>query len=496
MTKSGSNEINPNTVLYDIGVFIANHRKNLDKANFQKQSLSHIITTSQADFGQTIQLVENHFDSIFDTADTQKSQERLAMQHDAIIGIPRAVSYFKDEITDFLRKRNLLKVSYPEHFHNLTDAIFHNLFGLGPLAVWYNYPTSQAAHVIGKQIFFEIEQKLVKQSIEFDSTDRVAELVRALTLKDQRSRINQYNPKLEVDMVDGTRVTMFVPPLSRHISITFRRFIVSKLTFEDQASRHTIPGEAVEIFRALNQTRPNMIIAGPVKSGKSTMLNTFYGEREHEQKVVCVEKHAELKLGDHYPGRPLDELVATEEELLKLFPSILRTDFLYLIVGELRSVEAELCMLGCERGSTGLLTTYHTKHAHNIPGQLARLILDSFPNRRFEAELVRVAENIDIVIVMDELPDKSKRVECISELRLDPVSLRVSAHELIKFDETLNAWVYKCDLSNPLVNKLYKNDPHWAEILINSLKDLESRYPMREANVTFANTPCFSNTGL
>lgn len=485
MDNKNDNDRLDRPVPYDVGVFIANYRKLLpaDKGRNLGNSVRY---SSQLLFKEAVRLIEGHFDSIFDTNDTRRAQERLQMQHDAIIGITKAVNYFKDEITDFLRKNNLLKVPYPEYYHNLTDGIFHDLFGLGPLVTWQDYPASQSAHIIGTSVYYEIGQKLVRQPVEFESIDRVAELVRALTLKDPRSRINEHNPKLEVDMVDGTRVTLFVPPLSRRISVTFRRFVVNKLTFEDQVARNTLPAEAVRFFRALNHTRPNIIIAGPVKSGKSTMLSTFYGEREHSQKVVCVEKHPELKLSDHYGGRPLDELVATEQELFSLFPSILRTDFVYLIVGELRSVEAELCMLGCERGSTGLLTTYHTKHAQNIPAQLARLILDSFPNRRFEAEVVRVAENVDIVIIMDELPDKSKRVESVVELRLDPYSLKISTHEILRFDEDTGTYGYRCDLSEALLRKLKKNDPFWADVLITSLKNLSEGNSIKGNNVIFS----------
>lgn len=481
------NDLSLHSLPYDVGKFIASKKMN---SQFKEKPYSPFHDTAKIieySFNDVVNKVKIHFESMFEKSDTSKAQEQLERQHEAIIGVLRSVSFFKDEITDFLRKNNLLNASYPNYYHNLTDAVFNELFGLGPLATWYDYPDSQAAHIIGTTIFFEIGEKLVKQPVKFESKARVEELVRALTLKDPRSKINEYSPKLEIDMTDGTRVTLFVPPLSRHISITFRRFVVKKISFAQQAEKKTIPHDAIIFFHALNMTRPNIVIAGPVKSGKSTMLSTFYSERDHDHKVVCVEKHPELLLSDNYPGRPLDELSATEEDLLKLFPSILRTDFIYLIVGELRSVEAELCMLGCERGSSGLLTTYHTKYAQNIPSQLARLILDYFPNRRYESELIRVAENIDIVIVMDQLPDKSKRVESITEIRLDPFTLRISAHEIMRYDPRSDDWSYKLDISENLLNKMYKNDPEWTNILIKTLKELANTKPIIGNNVTLAN---------
>ncbi|KNZ70337.1 type II secretion system protein E [Thermincola ferriacetica] len=475
---------------FDIAEYVARHSR--DPAPRQAHTSPRPVLpqagdrSARAGFEEIVRRVAAHFDSMFDTNDTRKSQEWLDYQHNAIIGVPRAVRFFKDEITEYLRRHNLLNAGYPKHYHSLTHAVYHELYGLGPLAVWYDHPSSQAAHIIGTKIYFETGGRLVRQPVEFSSIDRVYELVRSLVLKDPRTQINEYNPHVEIDMVDGTRVTMFIPPLSRQVSITFRRFVVDRYTLEDQAALGTIPAEAVPFFRALARTRPNTLIVGPVKSGKSTMLKTFYIEREHDQKVVCVEKHSELKLSECCPDRPLDELVATEAELLRLFPAILRTDFVYLIVGELRSVEAELSMQGCERGSTGLLCTYHTKHPHNIPGQLARLILDSFPNRRYEAELIRAADNIDIVVVMDQLPDKSKRVESVVELRLDPVTLQVSTHEIMRYDGQDKTWRYRFDLSDRLLAVLRKNDPRWAAELVKSLKALEQQSPIMGDNVVYA----------
>lgn len=479
--------ITKDPAIFDIGDYIAKHSRTFDSNKYSNNLVIYKKdSVNNTEFKDVVKRVEQHFNAKFDSNDTEKTQERLRMQHEAITGVPKAISFYKNEITDFLRKENLLKSPFPSYYHSLTDAIYHDLYGLGPLVTWYDYPNSQAAHIMGTSIFFEIGSRLIKQPIEFEDIDRVKELVRALVLKDSQAQINEFNPKLEISMEDGSRVTMFVPPLSRVISITFRRFVVSKLSFEDQAMKGTIDKRAVNFFKALSIIRPNCGITGPVKSGKSTFLNTIYGERHHDQKVVCVEKHPELALGLHYPGRPLDELIATEQQLLNLFPSILRTDFIYLIVGELRSVEAELCMLGAERGSMGLLFTFHNTFPVNIPGQIARLILDIFPNRKYESELVRAADNINIIITMDQMEDKSKKVTGVLEVRLDPISLLVSVHDIVRYDDAADTWQYKFDVSDKLLKRLRKNDSKWTEIFVNELKNLEALSPIVGESVTYS----------
>lgn len=469
--------------IFDIAEYIAEQKKNNFTAiqgSTMPKKAARILQCET--FLDLCDLTYRHFEMEYDrTIDADKSLERLNLQHRAIIGDPKAVKVMKDEILDFIRANNLLNTIYPDCYRSLADAVFHEVYGWGPLARWWDTSLSQSALVLGTHIFYDG----ILQQERFSSPERVWELIQSLTLKDARARVNQQNPDLEVEMFDGTRVSISIPPRGLEYEITFRKFILDDFSLDKLVELGTIPYEALPIFQGLARGLPNTVIVGPVRSGKTHTLKAFVHERFKEKNytVVSLERHFELALRKMLPLAPIIEKQAADDELHEIFPTVLRKDLDFGIMGEIRSIEAECAMLLCERGSKGFLGTFHIRYPHNIPGSWARLILDKFPNRNYDAEVMRVADNIDIVIVQDELAEKShKRVVSVVEIRFNPYTLEVSTHEIMKYDQFRDEWSYKFDLSNQLLNYMKSVSPTATENLSLTLRQLEQLKPIKESN--------------
>jgi len=426
--------------------------------------------------------VKTYFETVYDqNTDPGQSLERLELQHRAIIGDPRAVKIFKDEIAEFIRANNLSNTGFPNCYPDLAAAVFQEVYGWGPLARWWEEPYSQSALVLGTQIFYDG----VLQNERFSSPDRVMELINSLCLKDATSRINSHQPDLEVEMYDGTRVSISIPPRGLEYEITFRKYILEDFSMENLVNLGTIPEEALPVFQGLARGLPNTLIVGPVRSGKSHTLKAFVHERfmERTYTVVSMETHFELALRKMLPFEPIIEKQAQEEELYEIFKTVLRKDLDFGIMGEIRGIEAECAMLLCERGTKGFLGTFHISHPHNIPGSWARLIMDKFPNRNYAAEVMRVADNIDIVIVQEELFDRSKkRIKSVVELRFDPFNLQVSTHEIARYSHSEGCWRFKCDISKSLVERMADVSPGAVESMLQCLKRLEREMPITGSN--------------
>ncbi|MCL4439219.1 MAG: Flp pilus assembly complex ATPase component TadA [Firmicutes bacterium] len=473
--------------VFDIGEYIAENRRNQEKNLVWPVSAKKAaLFISCENFLDLCKNVYNHFEHIYDKkTDSQKSLERLELQHRAIIGDPKAVKVFKDEILDFIRANNLSNTVFPTCYPDLQTAVFQEVYGWGPLAQWWDFHNSQSALVLGSQIFYDG----VLQKERFSSDERVWELIHSLCLKDATSRINTNQPDLEVEMYDGTRVSISVPPRGHEYEITFRKFILEDFSLDNLVNLGTIPEEALPVFQGLARGLPNTLIVGPVRSGKSHTLKAFVHERfkERSYTVVSLETHFELALRKMLPCEPIIEKQAEEGELHKIFKTVLRKDLDFGIMGEIRSVEAECAMLLSERGTRGFLGTFHITHPHNIPGSWARLIMDKFPNRSYAAEVMRVADNIDIVIVQDELAERTKkRVKSVVELRFDPFSLKVSTHEIMRYSYQDDDWTYKYDFSEQLIADMMAASPVSAENMVNTLKSLERQKPLTGGNNTVA----------
>ncbi|WP_168121889.1 ATPase, T2SS/T4P/T4SS family [Paenibacillus sp. HB172176] len=469
-----------------------------------KQPSSHLAKTSAQQPGskKTIKrllsfqdaclAIKTHFRELNEKRTEEEMQKWQHLQHEAVLGSPAAVQLFKDEIETCIRRQRL-DVEAPAPYDSLVEGLFQETFGLGVISCWWKHPRfaeSQSARIIGRHVFFDIPGERALQPFGYKDAKHVEEIIiEKLKLKDEFANISKYNPKLEIDMADGSRVMIMIPPRVRLPVIVFRNYTMPRPTLEQLARNGTMPEEMVPIVHGLSKAMTNIAVLGKVRSGKSTLLKALFGIRYREDQVaVNVERmHAELRLQELIPEGQIIEMIArTDADYEEIFDQVLRSDYHFCVVSELRSLEAEIYLLASERGEGGSMTTYHTDQARNMPGQIARLILQRYPSRSYEEELIRVAENLDIVYVMRELPGGAKRLDKICEIRLDPISLEVSVHDLARWEPAAGAWRYQASLSERTLEKLRRTAPDYADVVMKSLEKLAAAKPMTGPHVEVA----------
>lgn len=425
----------------------------------------------------------------------EEARKWSQMQHDAVVGKPEAERLFKAEIEEYLRENNYLGVQYPAYYKSLIEALFQETFGLGPVSTWRDHPKyheSQSARIFGKNIFFDIPGERSRQPFAYESEQQVIDnIIEKIKLKDDWANINKANPELEIDLEDGTRVMIMIPPRVRKPTIIFRHFTRKNPTFEDFVEWGTIPQEAVPLIKGINRTKTNMLAVGMVRSGKSTWIKACHADRANEDEVVVtVERnHSELKISDSFPEFQIIEMIVrSDEDYSKVYDLVLRSDFSYCIVPEMRSIEADIFLESCDRSEGGAMSSYHTEDVKNIPGQIARLLVKVNPNYRYEEEVIRVAEAIHWVYVFKPLPEGKKRLERISGLCLDPDTYEVSSHDIMRWDNEHQEWRYKFDVHERTLHKMTEADPTYAAFFVRTLKTLAAEKPILGSNVEVASS--------
>ena len=419
----------------------------------------------------------------------------VELENQAIIGVPETVTAIMEQIQSFVDQRGLHQVELPEYYIGLrayareeqrcysdvTHAMFHEMYGFKALACWQKYPDSYAAQIIGTSIWIHHGGRHERMPFQFASPQDVDKIIRALTRQKEDAIVNLYHTTLEVDLYTGERVTLTVKPDVKHDVITFRRFLIGRVTVDDLADerRRTMPLEAVDLFKGLSKTHCNTIIVGPPGTGKSTTLKALLAERADHYTGAIIEKHYELAASRDFPEKKLIERVTHEGAFHHAMDQVLRFDVDYAIIGEVRRVEAEGAMLACERLLKGFGSTYHTWKPETIPSQFARLLCSLTPSVRFEEEEKRVAENIDIVIVQSQDVTRTrKRIKSVMELRYNRHNGEISTHELMRWDQHTDEWTYRFDLSEGLCGEMREVEPEWAERTFQALRRLSEKYPM------------------
>ncbi|WP_230980885.1 hypothetical protein [Rossellomorea arthrocnemi] len=276
-------------------------------------------------FQQICSVVRKELSDMIDTdKDESKSNlSNLEQQYKAVIGDKQAMHRFVQQITEVLRKNNITSQDYPSFYDSLSEAIFHEIWGVGILHKWETFPDSEAAVIRGTELWIDIEGTFVKQDEAFENEEAVERVKRAFTLRTKDAIINEQNPELEVEREDGSRITMIQKPRSRDNYIMFRRFTVQDLSLEEQAKRVTIPERDVALYGALSRVMANIVFAGRVRSAKTTFMKSMIRERNPKYVAAVMEKHFELRLSDHFKDRLTFEIQAKEGDLHKAMPRLL-----------------------------------------------------------------------------------------------------------------------------------------------------------------------------
>lgn len=97
----------------------------------------------------------------------------------------------------------------------------------------------------------------------------------------------------------------------------------------------------------------------------------------------------------------MHELYTQNQDINQTTRRALRLDHDYIIVQEVRGIEAEGAIAGTEGGRNGLLMSYHITDPENTPVQLSQHIVDEYPNRHQANEIKRISKALDIGITME-----------------------------------------------------------------------------------------------
>ncbi len=466
-----------NESVFDLNAYLNEHAVTVEH---------HVSTKDKTfNFEQVWRKVKQYIDQLYDSkkVSTQEKEQRLHLEYQAMIGHTASEKYLIDEIESYLREQHLLHVGYPAFYHSLAEACFHEIYGFGSFAKWQAFPHSTDGIIQGKDIWFNINGKFIRQKETLRDEAHVWEIIRTLQLRVRGLRINENQPEAEFDREDGTRIKVVVPPRSYKPTIIFRRFIINQYSFQEQAERGTIATDDVPLFENLAKLQLNTIISGKVQSGKSTFLKTFYSARDPNLVAVLIESSPESYLKRDFPERLVHDFYTSDGNIHQVIRDVLRTPHDYIIAQEVRGIEAEGAIAGTERGTRGLLMTYHITNPKNVPRQLAKHITDAFPARIEHHEMTRIAEQLDIGITMTTLSNNEKRVTSVYEICYDDETEQAWINTFIHYNEELDTWFYNANISESLQEKMRAYHPRRAQAFIRHLRDRASANPYHNKTI-------------
>jgi len=272
-----------------------------------------------------------------------------------------------------------------------------------------------------RQIYIERRGNLEPLDLVFaDHNHLLDEIRRVLATAGQR--LDERVPMLDTRLPDGARLTLVLPPLALNgPTFTLRKPPREALTFAQLVRFGSLTEEMIAFLDACVRARLNIIVAGGMSSGKTTVMNLLTTLIPPEERIVTVEevadlrpRHTHLVALESQPAHVTGEGGVSMQELLRM-ATRLRPD--RLIIGEMTGPEVLNVLRLRDQGHDGMLALIFARSAQECLERLELLVKMHHPNLPTSYLRLLVSTAIDIIVQVNRLEDGSRRLVQITEVQ-------------------------------------------------------------------------------
>lgn len=269
-------------------------------------------------------------------------------------------------------------------------------------------------------IFYERDGRIYTWDRHFESREKLEDVIQQIVSRSNR-QVNESIPIVDARLKDGSRVNVVLDPVALNGPIlTIRKFPEEAITMEDLIRWESISQEAAEYLKVLVKAGYNIFISGATSTGKTTFLNVLADYIPKTERVITIEDSAELQIhgienlvrmevrqadGDGVSNVTLRDLIRTS---LRMRPD-------RIIVGEVRGEEALDMIQSMNTGHDGSLSTGHANSPQDMLSRLETMALFA-SDIPIQAIRKQIASSIDIIVQLERLRDRSRRVTAITEV--------------------------------------------------------------------------------
>jgi pilus assembly protein CpaF len=292
----------------------------------------------------------------------------------------------------------------------MARSLREDFIGLGTLAErMLNDPDAQEWMVNGpKRVFRDDGQRIERvPDVVFADNRQVRSFLERLLEQVEGKRLDRLTPRVEARLPDGSRLTAAIPPISSNGNVicSIRRFRLAAGTLAELVELEFLSDQAADFLTACVRAGKNIVVAGRVSAGKTTLINALGRAIPGSERVVVCESSAELQLPQvlpncvGYEARPASADGLQAITLEDLVSDALRMAPDKLIIGECRGPETMAMLWAFATGHAGM-TSVHGESAEHALTNLARFALTSGARIESDQALDWLRE-IDLVVHCD-----------------------------------------------------------------------------------------------
>jgi type IV secretion system protein VirB11 len=247
-----------------------------------------------------------------------------------------------------------------------------------------------------------------------------------------RTTVTHDNPTLECTLpLDGSRFTAAIPPIGPAATFAIRKHAAKIFSLHEYVDDGIITTHQFDVLSKAVLERQNIVVAGSMGSGKTTMVNSLLDWRAQHQpelRVGIIQDVNELRCAspDHQTFWTSDHRTMTA-----LTRHMMRWNVDVVVIGELRGEEALEFLKLEHSGHPGGITTLHANSAKDALDRLELLLMEATqsPMERLIAGAVNLIVYLEKTTVSKITP-KGRTVKEILAIR----GFRNGAYETEEMD--------------------------------------------------------------
>ncbi|WP_338095232.1 type II/IV secretion system ATPase subunit [Methanorbis rubei] len=298
---------------------------------------------------------------------------------------------------------------------------------------------------------FHRKYRNIRTTIVFKNTKDLDTMVVLFAQKTDK-HISLATPIVDTTLSDGSRIQLtYGTTVSAHgSSFTIRKFNEVPYSPIDLILNKTFTIDEMVYFWMAVEYNQSVLFIGGTASGKTTSLNAVAQFIPRLSKVITIEDTREITLShENWIASVVPDVTSASEEraeitMFDLLKAAMRQRPEYILVGEVRGVEAQTLFQAMNTGHT----TFSTLHAGSVDSAIHRL--ENEPLNVPKATI----ESLNIVSSQVRLYRDGKQIRRCNEIV-----------EIIGLSETKNV----------VVNTVFKYDPANDDVVYSSQSQIYSR---------------------
>lgn len=314
----------------------------------------------------------------------------------------------------------------------LEAALKSQLFGAGSLDQLLEDPEVEDITINGYENVLVTYANGTKAQLPpiANSDKELEEIVKTISAYDglNTRAFDVLNYSVTLRLPDGSRLHAVQGVTDTGLSISIRKHRFTKVTLlpepgraereahlperettRDLLSQGTVDRELAAFLSALVRARKNIMIAGAVSAGKTTLLRALASEIDPMERLITVERSIELGLHKDRERHP--DVVAMEERLANVdgagavsLADLVRDSTRMrpdrVIVGEVLGDEVITMLNAMMQGNDGSLSTIHANSSRDVISKIQTYALQAAERLPFDATNGLIHGALDFIVFM------------------------------------------------------------------------------------------------